>query len=117
MEPLTFRNAWIVSVTCARRRVPLWAVLTIAGAALTCGLIAAPALYRLWAGLYRSEAPPLALSRILLGAGVFLPLYACALGMQFWEGRAARRASEFAAGEGLVIGIGIGAFAFLAVIL
>jgi hypothetical protein len=37
--------------------------------------------------------------------------------MQFWEGRAARRASEFAAGEGLVIGIGIGAFAFLAVIL
>ena len=117
MEPLTFRNAWIASVTSARRRVPLWAVLAIAGAALICGLIATPALYRLWAELYLPTAPPLALSRTLLEAGVFLPLYACAFGMQFWEGRAARRASEFAGWQGLVIGVGIGAFASLAAIL
>jgi membrane protease YdiL (CAAX protease family) len=117
MEPLTFRNPWIVSVTCARRRVPLWAVLAIAGAALICGLIATPALHRLWATLYLPAAPPLALSRTLLEAGVFFPLYACALGMQFWEGRAARRTTGFARWEGLVIGVGIGASASLAAIL
>jgi hypothetical protein len=116
MEPLTFRNAWIVSVTCARRRSPLWASLAIAAVALLCGLIAAPALHRLWSDLYLPDAPPAGLSRLLLDAGIFLPLYACAFGMQMWEGWAPRKA-EYAGWEGLGLGVGIGAFAFLAAVL
>jgi membrane protease YdiL (CAAX protease family) len=92
------------------------AAVAITACVFVIALIAAPWLYRLWAASYGPAIPSPALSLVVLYAAILLPLYAAAFGLYAWEKRAPTHSSlnRWYAG---VLGLAVGAFAFLFTVL
>lgn len=116
MEPLTSDNPWVLSVKRARRHAGAPMTVAIAALALFFALIVAPSVHRMWAGQYPPGSVSAALSQILLYGGIFLPLYVSPLALRAWEEWGAKT-TALAGWQRALIGLAIGAFAFLFTVL
>lgn len=116
MEPLTLDNPWILSVRRARRHAGAPITVAIAALSLFFALIIAPSVHRMWAGQYPPGTLSAALSQTLLYAGIFLPLYLSPFALRAWE-EWGSKATALGGWQRGLIGLAIGAFAFLFTVL
>ena len=105
---ISYKNAWVLRVDGAARRIPGWAVLGIGIAVLALSMFGGGALYQALTGSLQNQ--PI-LDRCVLNLCVVGPLYVAAAAGLFYERRMPDPANVGAAG-GLGVGLAVGLIGF-----